>query len=101
GQARRQNFSGVPVFCGTPEHFSPTREMICRKNKSLGRLTEKSGGAYGTIFATFSCRQRQKCSVSCNSCEQRLSPASRSDPASVESKSIVAVTNVTGLFCNP
>ena len=28
-----------------------------------------NGGAYGTIFATFSCHHRQKCSVSCNSCE--------------------------------
>src|SRR5215213_427607 len=31
-----------------------------------------SGGPYGTIFATFSCRHRQKCSVSCNGCGKTL-----------------------------
>ncbi|HEX7330156.1 MAG TPA: tetratricopeptide repeat protein [Pyrinomonadaceae bacterium] len=36
-------------------------------------------GAYGTIFATFSYHHPQKCSVSCNSCEKRCSPASRFD----------------------
>ena len=29
------------------------------------------GGAYGTIFATFCCRPRQKCSVCCNSSHAR------------------------------
>ena len=33
----------------------------------------KNGGAYGTIFATCSCRHRQKYSVSCSSCEKRFS----------------------------
>jgi site-specific DNA recombinase len=36
-----------------------------------------SGGAYGTIFATFFCHHRQKCSVSCNSCAKHSSPVSR------------------------
>jgi hypothetical protein len=43
-------------------------------DKSLARLTGKSGGAYGTIFATFSSHHRQKCSVSCNRCERRSNP---------------------------
>jgi hypothetical protein len=38
------------------------------KCKSLKR----NGGAYGTIFATFSYHHQQKCSVSCNSCEASL-----------------------------
>jgi len=33
-----------------------------------------------TIFATFSCHHRQKCSVSCNSCERRFSPTNRNRP---------------------
>jgi hypothetical protein len=47
-------------------------------DKSLGRLNEKSGGAYGTIFATFSYHHRQKCSVSSSSCENRFSFSSAS-----------------------
>jgi len=31
------------------------------------RPSSYRGGPYGTIFATFCCRHRQKCSVSCNS----------------------------------
>jgi len=33
------------------------------------KLFKRNGGPYGTIFATFSCRHRQKCSVSFSSCE--------------------------------
>jgi len=38
-------------------------------NSVLGRMETdrlENGGPYGTIFATFCCRHRQKCSVSCN-----------------------------------
>jgi len=35
----------------------------------LAKLSRMDGGPYGTIFATFSSRHRQKCSVSCSSCE--------------------------------
>lgn len=35
----------------------------------FGTEGERGDSPYGTIFATFSCRHRQKCSVSCNSYE--------------------------------
>ena len=35
-----------------------------------GKLFKRTGGPYGTIFATFSCHPRQKCSVSSSSCEE-------------------------------
>src|SRR5690349_21388469 len=56
--------------------------LSCRSGKLMVPVTKPlpatlvlSGGAYGTIFATFSCHHRQKCSVSCNSCEKHSSPA--------------------------
>jgi hypothetical protein len=57
--------------------------LSCRSGKLMVQVTQqepgggkckslkRSGGPYWTIFATFSCRHRQKCSVSCNSCGRR------------------------------
>jgi hypothetical protein len=59
------------------------------KTYSPCKLLKGIGGPYWTIFATFSCRQRQKCSVSCNSCEKHSSPASRFD---------LGITNHLGSF---
>ena len=52
---------------------------------------ERDGGPYGTIFATFSCHQRQKCSVSCNACEKRFSTGSRNLPHSAKAARLMRV----------
>ena len=54
----------------------PERQINGSSYMSECKSLKRNGGPYGTIFATFSCHHRQKCSVSCNSCEKQFSLAS-------------------------
>jgi hypothetical protein len=59
-------------------------------------LRDVFGSPYGTLFATFSCRHRQKCSVSCNSCGKPFRPCSW---RAASLKAVSAESPASGLAC--
>ena len=58
----------------------PFTNTTWQKEKAAGAnpsdLRQYLGSPYGTLFATFWCRHRQKCSTSSSSCRRHSSPAS-------------------------
>ena len=109
---KTMRLSATMVLCfnGSGHHGASFTHGYCR----VGRVNERddlrmtsrsrgftgiSGGPYGTIFATFSCHHRQKCSVSCNnsnrsqcnSQERRGRGTYSAGPCQADTKSLIRI----------